>query len=157
MMNYTIHLYVPKTGYLTPLMVEWLYTHGSDPAMLEAYNPVRKLAPISLARVLLRFDSTLIAQPADGGDIELLYPMEQLGLRLYCHQRGCIVVFPYMGGSLARITLGIAYTYIRFLYDGAGFWSFDPQLNVISYADDYQSIDDAAAMMDELMPKLLEG
>jgi hypothetical protein len=155
-MNYTIHLYVPKTGRLTPSMIEWLYAHGVDANQPEAHIPVRKLDPRALARVLVTFDPSLIAQPADGGDVELLYPMQQLGLRLYCHARGVIVLFPYMGGSLARITLGVAYTYIRFLYDGAGFWSYDPQLNVISYADDFQSIDDAAAMMDALLPKLLE-
>ena len=156
-MNYVIHLYVPKTGELTPLMMEWLFQHGNDSDVLEAHIPIRKLSPRALARVLLKFDQTLIARPGQGDDVELVYPMEQLGLRLYCHARGCIILFPYMGGSLARITLGIAYTYIRFLYEGAGFWSYDPQLNVISYADDFQSIDDTAALMDELLPKLLNG
>jgi hypothetical protein len=60
-----------------------------------------------------------------------------------------------MGGVLARIVLGICYTYIRYLYDQAGFWSYDPQLNVISYADDYQSIDETADLMEQLLPRLL--
>ncbi|MDX2160859.1 MAG: hypothetical protein SF162_05995 [bacterium] len=156
-MEYNIHLYVPKTGRLTPLMIEWLYQHGTNPQSLEAHYPVRKLEQRALARVLLQFDPTLVARPGVGGDVELCYPNETLNLRLYCHSRGCIVVFPYMGGALARITLGIAYTYIRFLYEGAGFWSYDPQLNLISYADDFQSIDDTAALMESLLPRLLNG
>ena len=81
--------------------------------------------------------------------------MPELGIRLLIHKRGLIVSFPYAGGVLARIVLGIAYTYIRFLYDQAGFWSYDPQLNVISYADDYQSIDETADLMEKLLPRLL--
>lgn len=155
-MDYAIHLYVPKTGQLTPSMIEWLYQHGNDPDAPEMYYPVRKVDPRTLARVIWQFDKTL--DPRAGaveGDVELVYPVEAVNLRLYCHSRGCIVLFPYMGGALARITLGIAYTYIRFLYEGGGFWSFDPQLNVISYADDFHSLDEAAALMDELLPKLL--
>ncbi|MFN8527563.1 MAG: hypothetical protein U0670_03015 [Anaerolineae bacterium] len=157
-MNYAIHLYVPKLAQLTPAMIEWLYRFGSMPDVPEPYYPVRRIEPRALARILLQFDKTLIAQPgAEGEDVELLYPMEALQLRLYCHPRGCIITFPFMGGSVARITLGIAYTYIRFLYEGGGFWSYDPQLNVISYADDFQSIDETAALMESLLPKLLNG
>jgi hypothetical protein len=44
---------------------------------------------------------------------------------------------------------------MRYLYETVGFWSFDPQLNVISYADDYQSLEQTALLMDAVMPKLL--
>jgi hypothetical protein len=37
----------------------------------------------------------------------------------------------------------------------AGFWSFDPQLNILSYADDFQSIEDTAQLMDDWLPKML--
>jgi hypothetical protein len=106
---------------------------------------------------MLQLDRSLIPYAAKGRDVELVYPMEQLGLRLYIHDRGVIVQFPYMGGGLARITLGICYTYIRYLYENGGFWSYDPQLNTISYADDFQNIEETAALMDELLPKMLEG
>jgi len=53
--------------------------------------------------------------------------------------------------------LGICYTYIRYLYDAAGFWSFDPQLNVLSFADDYQSLEETALLMDAIVPKMLPG
>jgi hypothetical protein len=43
------------------------------------------------------------------------------------------------------------------LYENGGFWSYDPQLNTISYADDFQNIEETAALMDELLPKMLEG
>jgi hypothetical protein len=57
----------------------------------------------------------------------------------------------------SRLVLGICYTYIRYLYDTVGFWSFDPQLNVISFADDYQSIEETALLMDRIMPRLLSS
>lgn len=153
-MDYSIHLYVPKTGTLTPLMMEWLYQHGQDLSQPEAYIPVRKINPLALARVLLQFDPSLKAYQVDE-NVELVYPMEQIGLRLYLHPRGLIFQFPFMGGGLARITLGICYTYIRFLYENGGFWSYDPHLNVISYADDFQNIEETAALMESLLPKLL--
>jgi hypothetical protein len=154
---YEIHLYVPKTGKLTASMLTWLFEHGQDYHQPEAFWPVRKLDPKALARVLLNLDPTLIPQQGANGGVELYYPKRELGLVLYTHERGLIVLFPYMGSLLARIVLGISYTYMRFLYDAAGFWSYDPQLNVISYADDYQSIDETARLMDELMPRLLNG
>jgi hypothetical protein len=74
------------------------------------------------------------------------------------HDRGAILFFPYMSYSIySRIVIGICYTYIRYLYDTQGFWSYDPQLDVISYADDFQSIDDTSRLMDAIMPKLLQG
>ncbi|MFQ3567793.1 MAG: hypothetical protein SNJ59_12435 [Aggregatilineales bacterium] len=154
-MMYEIHLYVPKTGRLTPAMIQWLYEHGEDENQPEAFWPVRKLKPYALARALLRFDPSLIASQGPGQDVELRYPMEELGLRLYVHNRGVIMLFPFMGAMLAQIVLRIGYTYIRYLYDHAGFWSFDPQLKVISYADDFQSIDETVEMMERLLPKLL--
>jgi hypothetical protein len=57
----------------------------------------------------------------------------------------------------SRVVLGICYTYIRYLYDLAGFWSFDPQLDVLSYADDYMALEATAVLMDKLMPRLLES
>ncbi|NDJ61535.1 MAG: hypothetical protein GYB67_10440 [Chloroflexi bacterium] len=156
-MLYEIHLYVPKTGQLTPSMIEWLYQHGRSTDQPEQFWPVRKLNQRAMARVLVNLDPTLYAQPGDGDDIELIYPNQQIDLRLYVHQRGVILSFPYMGSLLARIVLGISYTYIRFLYEAAGFWSYDPQLNVLSYADDYQSIDETAALMDTVLPKLLNS
>lgn len=153
-MNYVIHLVAPKTGTLTPSMLEWLVKHGGDLAQPEAYIPVKQINPKALARILLRLDPSLIPEQAEGG-VVLNYPMAELGIRLFIHGRGMVVQFPYMGGMLARIVLGIVYTYIRFLWEKAGFWSFDPQLNVISYADDYQSIDETAELMEALLPKLL--
>jgi hypothetical protein len=161
-MLYQIHLYAPKTGRLTPAMIDWLIQHGQDASQPEAHIPVRRLRPLHLAGWLRQLDPSLIAVPGalaqagQGEDVELHYPLEQIGLRLYIHQRGVIVLFPFSAGTLARIVLGIAYTYIRFLYDQAGFWSFDPQLNVLSYADDFQNIDETAALMEALLPKLLE-
>ena len=154
-MEYTIHLVAPKTGKLTPAMIEWLFRYAGDQQQPEAYFPVRKINPKALARVLLRLDPSLLPQQGDGGSVVLHYAMQELGIRLLIHSRGIILMFPYMGGMLARITLGIAYTYIRFLYEQAGFWSYDPQLNVISFADDYQSIDETAELMEQLLPRLL--
>ena len=57
----------------------------------------------------------------------------------------------------SRIVLGISYTYIRYLYDTLGFWSYDPQLDVLSFADDFQSIEDTARLMDAVLPKMLQG
>ncbi len=155
-MDYVIHLVAPKTGELTPKMVEWLFQHSGNPLVPEEHFPVRKIKPKSLARILLKLDPSLIPEQLEGG-IGLNYPMPELGMRLLIHERGVRLEFPYMGGMLARIVLGIGYTYIRFLYDRAGFWSYDPQLNVISYADDYQSIDETADLMEQLLPKLLNG
>ena len=156
-MDYTIHLVAPKTRKLTPAMLEWLFKHGNDSSQPEVFFPVRKINPKALARVLLKLDPSLIPEQGEGGDVILNYPMQELGIRLYIHKRGLMVLFPYMGGTLARIVLGISYTYIRFLYDQAGFWSYDPQLNVISYADDYQSIDETADLMEQLLPRMLNG
>lgn len=157
-MIYEIHLYVPKTGKLTPTMLEWLFANGQSTTQPEKFWPVRKLKPKALARLMLRLDNALLALPGAGEDVELHFPDERLGIVLYAHDRGLIIFFPYMSYSIySRIVLGICYTYIRFLYDAAGFWSYDPQLNVLSYADDYQSIEDTAMLMDRIMPKLLEG
>ena len=155
-MDYIIHLVVPKTGELTPKMVEWLFRHGGNPLVPEEHFPVRKIKPKTLARILLKLDPSLIPEQLEDS-IGLNYPMPELGMRLVIHERGVRLEFPYMGGTLARIVLGIGYTYIRFLYDRGGFWSYDPQLNVISYADDYQSIDETADLMEQLLPKLLNG
>jgi len=157
-MMYEIHLYVPKTGRLTPTMMDWLFEHGQDNSQPEEFWPVRRLKPKSLARHMLKLDPHL--QPIQGpeGDIELHYPNEQMGIVLYIHDRGIIIFFPYMAyGVYSRVVLGICYTYIRYLYDAAGFWSFDPQLNIMSYADDFQSIDETAILMDNLIPKLLQS
>ncbi|MFO7324065.1 MAG: hypothetical protein DIU68_020230 [Chloroflexota bacterium] len=152
---YQIHLYVPKTGRLTPAMVSWLHTHGQDPNQPERYWPVRRLNPKPLARLLLRLDPTLIPSLAEDGVIELRYPHPSLDIVLRVHDRGVIIQFPLVGSLLSRIVLGICYTYIRFLYDAAGFWSYDPQLRILSYADDFQSIEETARLMDELLPKLI--
>ncbi len=155
-MNYEIHLYVPKRSKLTPAMMEWLYEHGQDQGVPEIFWPVRKLKTHALARHMLRLDPTLIAVQGPGNDVELHFPDEQLGIVLYIHDRGIILFFPYMAYSIySRIVLGICYTYIRYLYDAAGFWSFDPQLNVISYADDFQSMEETAYLMDQLLPRML--
>lgn len=156
-MEYTIHLVAPKSGTLTPSMLEWLFKHASDPLQPETFFPVRKINPKALARVMLKLDPSLIPELSESGGILLTYPLQELGIRLHIHKRGLVVLFPYMGGTLARIVLGIVYTYIRFLYDQAGFWSYDPQLNVISYADDYQSIDETADLMEQLLPRLLNS
>lgn len=155
-MNYEIHLYVPKQGKLTPAMMQWLYEHGQDQGVPEIFWPVRKLKTHALARHMMRLDPTLIAVQAPGNDVELHFPDEQLGIVLYIHDRGIILFFPYMAYSVySRIVLGICYTYIRYLYDAAGFWSFDPQLDVISYADDFQSIEETAYLMDQMLPRML--
>jgi hypothetical protein len=157
-MIYEIHLYVPKTGKLTPAMLDWLFQHGQSDNQPERFWPVRKLNPKALARALLRLDPSLEPVPGPGEDVELHYPDPNLGIVLYVHDRGMIVFFPYMPfGVFSRIVLGICYTYIRYLYDEAGFWSFDPQLNVLSYADDFQSIEDTALLMDKVMPRLLSS
>ena len=158
MNNYEIHLYVPKTGKLKPSMMEWLYEYGQDPDQPELFWPVKKLRRKALARHMLRLDPTLVPIQGPGGDIELHYPNDQMGIVLYIHERGIVLFFPYMAYSIySRVVLGICYTYIRYLYDAAGFWSFDPQLNIISFADDYTSIEDTALLMDELMPRLLKS
>lgn len=155
-MIYEIHLYAPKVGELTPTMLDWLFQHGQSDDQPEAHWPVKGIQPRVLARTLLRFDPTLIAVPGPGEDIELHYPDEQLGIVMYIHDRGLILFFPYMPyGVFSRAVLGICYTYIRFLFDTAGFWSYDPQLDVISYADDFQSIEETAMLMDKIMPRLL--
>lgn len=156
-MDYTIHLVAPKTGTLTPAMIEWLFQYAGDPRQPEIYFPVRRINPKALARVLLRLDPSLIPELDEEGGIILHYPLTELGIRLLIHKRGLMLMFPYMGGTLARIVLGINYTYIRYLYEQAGFWSYDPQLNLISYADDYQSIDETADLMETLLPRLLNG
>jgi len=153
---YEIHLYVPKRGVLTPNALRWLFENGQRTDVPEAHWPVQKIKPRALARLLLRLDPTLTAAPGPGDDVELHFPDERLGIVLYAHDRGLILFFPYMVYSVySRVVLGIIYTYIRFLYDMLGFWSYDPQLDLISYADDYQSIEETAMMMDEIMPKLL--
>lgn len=158
MNNYEIHLYVPKTDKLTTSMIQWLYENGQHAEHPEAFWPVRKLRRKALARHMLRLDPHLIAHQGPSGDIELHYPNDTMGIVLYIHDRGVILFFPYMAYSVySRVVLGICYTYIRYLYEVAHFWSFDPQLNIISYADDFQSIEDTVLLMDELMPKLLES
>jgi hypothetical protein len=154
---YEIHLYVPKTGRLTPSMLSWLYENGSSESQPEKYWPVRKLNPKALARVLLTLDPSLQPFPLEGGAVELRYPHEALNITLIAHERGMIIHFPYASSILIRIILGICYTYIRYLYDTLGFWSYDPQLRVLSYADDFESIDETARRMDELLPKMLNG
>ncbi|HEX2908147.1 MAG TPA: hypothetical protein VHO69_14855 [Phototrophicaceae bacterium] len=157
-MIYEIHLYVPKTKKLTPNMLEWLFANGQSQDQPEVYWPVRKIKPKALARLMLQLDPTLIPVRAPGGDVELHYPNRELGIVLYVHDRGIIIFFPYMAyGIYSRIVLGICYTYMRYLYDTIGFWSFDPQLNVISFADDYQSLEETAMLMDGIMPRMLPG
>lgn len=157
-MIYEIHLYVPKRSRLTPAMLEWLFQHGQSTNQPEEFWPVRRIDTYKLARHLLRLDPTLVPVQGPGRDIELHYPNDQMGIVLYLHDRGVIIFFPYMAYSVySRIVLGICYTYIRFLYDAAGFWSYDPQLDVLSYADDFQSLEATALLMDRLMPRLLEG
>lgn len=155
-MNYEIHLYVPKKDKLTSSMIEWLFVNGQDNNQPEAFWPVRKLKPKALARHMLRLDSSLMPVQGPGGDVELHYPDPNIGIVLYMHDRGVIIFFPYMSyGIYSRIILGICYTYIRYLYEAVGFWSFDPQLDIISFADDFQSIEDTAMLMDQFMPKML--
>lgn len=154
-MHYEIYLYAPKAGRLTPSMIEWLRAHGQTVTAPEAHWPVRKVRPKALARHLLMLDRTLIPEQGEGGSVLLRYPHPSLDVALYLHERGVVIRFPYAGGVLARIILGITYTYIRFLYDSVGFWSYDPQLRILSYADDYQSIEETAQLMDDLLPRLL--
>lgn len=155
-MIYEIHLYVPKTGKLSRSMLDWLFEYGQSEDQPERFWPVRKIKPRALARLMLRLDRALLPVKGPGDDVELHYPEEQLGVVLYIHDRGVIIFFPYMSYSVySRIVLGICYTYIRYLYDAAGFWSYDPQLDVLSYADDYRSIEETALLMDAIMPKLL--
>jgi hypothetical protein len=155
-MIYEIHLYVPKTGKLTPAMIEWLYDNGQGRDHPEIFWPVRRIKQKSLARHMLRLDPHLIPVQGPGGDVELHYPNENMGIVLYLHDRGIILFFPMMAYSVySRVVLGICYTYIRYLYEAAGFWSYDPQLNVLSYADDFQSIEDTALLMDKIVPRLL--
>ena len=155
-MIYEIHLYVPKTGTLTPTMLDWLFKHGQSDDQPEDFWPVRKIMPRTLARAMLHLDPHLVPVQGPGGDVELHYPDEQMGIILYIHDRGVIIFFPYMAyGVYSRIVLGIIYVYIRYLYDMLGFWSYDPQLDVLSYADDFQSIEDTALLMEKIMPKLL--
>lgn len=157
-MMYELHLYAPKTGKLTPAMLEWLFQHGQSDDQPERHWPVRAINPRALARLLLRLDPTLHAVPGPGGDIELHHADERLSIILYLHNRGLIVFFPYNPyGVLSRLVLGVVYTYVRYLYDVAGFWSYDPQLDVLSYADDFQSIEETAVLMDRLMPRLLSS
>ncbi len=157
-MIYEIHLYIPKLNKLTPAMLEWLFVNGQSQDQPEQFWPVRKLRPKALARHLLRLDPALIPVQGPGADVELHFPDERLGIVLYIHDRGIILFFPYMAYSVySRVVLGICYTYIRFLYEAANFWSYDPQLNVISYADDFQSLEDTALLMDRIMPRLLSG
>ncbi|MDX2141007.1 MAG: hypothetical protein SF123_23195 [Chloroflexota bacterium] len=156
-MRYEIHLYVPKTGYLTPAMMEWMFQYGQEAGKPEWHWPVRKLNPRALARLMLKLDPTLIPLPGRGTDVELRFAMPQVDLSLYVHDRGAIIFFPYTADTLLRVVLGITYTYIRYLYDAAGFWSYDPQLNVLSYADDFNSIDETAALMEALLPKMIES
>jgi hypothetical protein len=156
-MHYLIHLVAPKGEQLTPKMVEWLAQHGGDPLQPEAYIPVRKLKIKPLARALLRFDPTLIPEQGDDGAVLLRYPAPELDLALLIHERGVIVRFPWMGSLLAQIVLRICHTYIQFLYQRAGFWSYDPQLNLISYAGDFETVDEIAALMELWLPKLLDA
>ena len=154
-MLYQIHLYVPKASRLTPAMVTWLYQYSADTRQPERYWPVRQIRPRVLARLLLRFDPSLLPALADDGAVDLRYPHPEIDITLRIHERGIIILFPLAGSLLARIILGICYTYIRFLYEQGGFWSYDPQIRVLSYADDFQSIEETARLMDELLPRML--
>lgn len=156
-MIYEIHLYVPKTGKLTTSMMDWLFANGQSSGQPEFFWPVRRVKTYALARALLRLDPTLRPVQGPGDDVELHFPDETLGIVLYVHDRGVIIFFPYLAYIYARVVLGICYTYVRYLYDTYGFWSFDPQLNLISYADDYQSIEDTARLMEAILPKMLPG
>jgi hypothetical protein len=155
-MIYEIHLYAPKHTRLTPAAIQWLFENGQESEQPEKFWPVHKINPRALARHMLRLDPTLIPVPGPGDDVELHFPDERLGVVLYTHDRGLIIFFPYMVYSVySRLVLGIVYTYVRYLYDELRFWSYDPQLNIISYADDYQSLEETALLMDQIMPKLL--
>lgn len=155
-MIYEIHLYVPKRGQLTPAALSWLFENGQSSDQPEKFWPVKKVNPRALARLMLRLDPTLLPAQGPGRDVELHFPDERLGIVMYTHDRGMIIFFPYMVYSVySRVVLGIVYTYMRFLYDTLGFWSYDPQLDIISYSDDYRSLEETAVLMDEIMPKLL--
>lgn len=155
---YEIHLYIPKRPKLTRPMLEWLFENGQSTSQPETYWPVQRIKPKVLSRYMLRLDPELVPIQAPAGDVELHYPNEHMGIVLYVHDRGIILFFPYMAYSVySRVVLGICYTYIRYLYDVAGFWSYDPQLDVISYADDYQSIEETAILMERIIPKQLSS
>jgi hypothetical protein len=155
-MIYEIHLYAPKYEKLTPEMLDWLFKYGQRDDQPERLWPVKLINTHALARLLLKLDPDLQAVQGPGDDVELHHRDERLGIIIYIHARGVILFFPYMQyGVLSRLVLGICYTYIRYLYDAAGFWSYDPQIDVLSYADDFQSIEDTALLMDRIMPKLL--
>ena len=157
-MMYEIHLYVPKHSQLSPSMIEWLFENGQSDTHPEMFWPVRKLRTHALALHMLRLDPHLVPHLGSGMDVELHYPDERMGIVLYIHDRGVIVFFPLAAYAMySRVVLGICYTYIRYLYDAAGFWSFDPQLNIISFADDFQSIDDTAMLIDRLVPRQLRS
>jgi hypothetical protein len=103
-----------------------------------------------------RSKSTLVPLQGPGNDVELHYPNAELGIVLYMHDRGVILFFPYMAYSIySRVVLGICYTYMHYLYDVAGFWNFDPQLNILSYGGDYQTLERTAVLMDRVMPRML--
>jgi hypothetical protein len=87
-MIYEIHLYVPKTGKLTPVMLDWLFENGQRTDQPEHFWPVRKIKPKALARVMLRLDSQLVPVQGPGEDVELHFPDERLGIVLYIHDRG---------------------------------------------------------------------
>jgi len=155
---YEIHLYIPKRPKLTRTMLEWLFEHGQSTDQPESFWPVYRIKPKVLARYMMRLDPELRPVQGPDGDVELHYPNTTMGIVLYIHDRGIIIFFPYMAYSVySRVVIGILYTYIRYLYDVAGFWSFDPQLDVISYADDYQSIEETAILMERVMPKQLQS
>jgi hypothetical protein len=155
MYEYHIHLFAPKRERLTPKMIEWLFQFGGDPMQPEAYFPVRRIVPLALARMLVTFDPKLIPEPAENGVI-LRYPAPELGLAMLIHERGVVIAFPYMGSLLAQIVLRITHVYIRILYEQANFWSYDPQLNLISHAGDFATIDEQVQLMESWLPKLLE-
>ena len=155
-MHYLLHLVAPKGGRLTPKMVDWLMANSGDPNQPEAFVPVRKLKVKALARALLHFDPTLLPEQGPDGSVLLRYPAAELGLALLIHERGVIVRFPWMGSLLAQIVLRIAQTYIVFMYQRAGFWSYDPQLKLIAHAGDFETIDEQVRLMEAWLPKLLE-
>jgi hypothetical protein len=155
-MIYEIHLYVPKTGKLTPAMLEWLFENGQSDGHPEAYWPVYRIKPHAVARRMLRLDNQLIPKRGPGQDVELHFPNAELGIVLYIHDRGVILFFPYMAYSVySRVVLGICFTYMRYLYDIGGFWNFDPQLNILAAGGDFDAMERTAVLMDRVMPRLL--
>jgi hypothetical protein len=102
-MIYEIHLYVPKTGQLTPSMLEWLFENGQSTDQPERFWPVRKIKQKALARRMLQLDATLVPLEGPGSDIELHYPNSEIGIVLYIHDRGVILFFPYMIWPMACI------------------------------------------------------